>query len=47
MVERLLRSLRVLWPAALLTWLPGVGRVGRAIAPGNESAVEQEVVGSR
>jgi uncharacterized membrane protein YphA (DoxX/SURF4 family) len=36
MVERLVRSLRILWPLALLTWLPGVGRIGRAIAPGEE-----------
>jgi hypothetical protein len=47
MVERLVRSLPILWPAALLTWLPGVGKLGRAIAPGEEPALVQEAVASR
>jgi hypothetical protein len=32
--ERLVRSLRLLWPLALLTWIPGVARLGRAVAAG-------------
>lgn len=36
---RLARALRVLWPLALLTWLPGVSRLGRA-------AREKEAVGA-
>lgn len=31
-VERLARSLRLLWPLGLLTWIPGVGVLGRVIA---------------
>jgi hypothetical protein len=31
--ERLTRALRILWPVALLTWIPGMARVGRALAP--------------
>ncbi len=42
---RVVRSLRVLWPVALLTWLPGASRLGRALSPSEESAAE--VVGSR
>jgi hypothetical protein len=44
MIERLLRSLRILWPVALLTWLPGVHRLGRAIAPGEQGAAMREEV---
>jgi hypothetical protein len=32
--ERLVRRLRLLWPLALLTWLPGAGRLGRSWYPG-------------
>lgn len=32
--ERLTRSLRLLWPAAALTWIPGVARLGKAWFPG-------------
>jgi hypothetical protein len=50
MLERLVRTLRILWPVALLTWLPGVGRLGRIIAPGEEARElihESESIGSR
>jgi uncharacterized membrane protein YphA (DoxX/SURF4 family) len=40
LVERLVRSLHVLWPVALVSWLPGVGRLGRAMAPGEGRKVE-------
>jgi hypothetical protein len=46
LVERLTRSLRVLWPVALLTWLPGASRLGRALAPGEREAREKEAVGA-
>ncbi|GIW80616.1 MAG: hypothetical protein KatS3mg105_2423 [Gemmatales bacterium] len=31
--ERICRSLRLLWPLALLTWCPGVGSLGRKLFP--------------
>jgi hypothetical protein len=31
--RQLTRSLRLLWPFALLTWIPGVGALGRWLAP--------------
>jgi Vitamin K-dependent gamma-carboxylase len=43
-VERLARSLRLLWPVGLLTWIPGVGVVGRVIAP-EESRKPAETAG--
>jgi hypothetical protein len=35
--ERLVRSLRQLWPLALLTWVPGVGALGRRFWPSSNS----------
>jgi hypothetical protein len=32
--RHLVRSLRLLWPVALVTWLPGVSRLGRRWFPG-------------
>jgi hypothetical protein len=47
LAERLARSLRILWPMGLLSWLPGVGALGRTIAPGEaRRALTQERVGS-
>jgi hypothetical protein len=40
LAEKLVRSLRILWPAALLTWLPGAGRLGRSIAPSEPRTAE-------
>jgi hypothetical protein len=34
LAERLVRSLRILWPVALVSRIPGAGWVGRALAPG-------------
>lgn len=31
--ERTVRSLRLLWPLALLTWIPGIGGLGRSFFP--------------
>ena len=31
--ERVVRTLRLLWPLALLTWIPGVSILGRAAFP--------------
>ncbi len=36
--ERLVRSLRLLWPVALLTWIPGVAQLGRAWYPQSSSS---------
>jgi hypothetical protein len=47
LAEKLTRSLRILWPAALLTWLPGVGRLGRTIAPGEDQSEALQEAGSR
>jgi hypothetical protein len=33
--RHLVRSLRLLWPVALVTWLPGASRLGRRWYPGN------------
>jgi hypothetical protein len=40
LVERLMRSLRVLWPVALLSRVPGVGWLGRALAPGERGGAK-------
>ncbi len=40
--ERLARSLRGLWPLALLSWLPGVARAGRALAPAGGATAGQD-----
>ena len=47
LVERLTRSLRLLWPIGLLSWIPGVGSIGRAIAPADRKAQETVSVGGR
>jgi hypothetical protein len=47
LLERLVRSLRILLPLALLTRLPGVSKLGRTIAPGEELATVPEEVGGR
>jgi hypothetical protein len=46
LLERLVRSLRILWPVAVLTWVPGVGRLGRLLAPGEETATVPQEVGA-
>jgi hypothetical protein len=33
--ERLVRGLRLLWPLALFTWIPGVSYLGRALWDGS------------
>jgi hypothetical protein len=35
--ERLARSLCLLWPLALFTWIPGMSRLGQALYPGTTS----------
>src|SRR5262249_31657135 len=37
--ERLVRSLRLLWPLALLTWIPGAERLGHRWFPGTQQAL--------
>jgi hypothetical protein len=37
---RSVRSLRLLWPLALLTWIPGIGRVGNALYQSMEGKKE-------
>jgi hypothetical protein len=37
---RLVRSLRLLWPLAALTWIPGVAYVGQALWPGRVARAE-------
>jgi hypothetical protein len=37
---RIVRSLPILWPLALLTWIPGIGRVGNAFCPSKETKKE-------
>jgi hypothetical protein len=41
---KLARSLRILWPVALLLRIPGVSRLGRALVPGNGKAGAAETV---
>jgi hypothetical protein len=41
--ERLVRKIRLLWPLALLTWLPGAAAFGRAIWPERDVAAKQAV----
>jgi hypothetical protein len=41
--ERLVRKIRLLWPMALLTWLPGVAAFGRALWPERDVAAKQAV----
>src|SRR5271167_2368326 len=33
----IVRSLWLLWPVAMLTWIPGIGRVGNAFYPSTEA----------
>jgi hypothetical protein len=36
--ERLVRSVRLLWPLALFTWIPGAERLGNRLFPGTQDA---------
>ncbi|HEV3202909.1 MAG TPA: hypothetical protein VGY77_00930 [Gemmataceae bacterium] len=40
--ERVVRSLRLLWPVAAITWIPGVAKLGNARFPGATQALSSE-----
>lgn len=43
--ERLTRSLRLWWPLGLLTWVPGVGRLGRVLGAEGVARPHREAAG--